>query len=436
MLKIVGIIFTLLVTSCFFFPFNPTFLPMANSKMVVAAFGLVAFLLSFVQNRGRAFRQDLLVIGAYSLAISLLSFLTGLIHTTNDYAYASFIMSFLVWTGAAYACTELIRKVHGHLSVRLVVNYLIGVCVAQCVLALSMEYIPALKTFVDSIIEGEGFMGKAGDDRLYGIGCALDVAGGRFAAVLCMIAYFCVNNNSLEHKRYTILYMIAFLIIMVIGSMIGRSTLIGIVVALVYWAYSTGGYKEIENSGIKKVALWSVLILACVIPLGAHLYNTNIVFHENLRFGFEGFFSMFEKGRWETNSNNILRNMIVFPDNLSTWIFGDGYIENPRKVDPYYIGPDYRGYYMATDIGYIRFLFYFGIIGTLVMVAYILKVAFVCMDRLKDYKMLFMMILILNLIYWCKVSTDMFVVFAPFLIISPEENEEYCMSQQEEYEEG
>lgn len=37
--------------------------------------------------------------------------------------------------------------------------------------------------------DGEAFMGDAGN-RIHGLGCALDVAGGRFAAVLLMIAFF------------------------------------------------------------------------------------------------------------------------------------------------------------------------------------------------------------------------------------------------------
>ena len=41
------------------------------------------------------------------------------------------------------------------------------------------------------------------------------------------------------------------------------------------------------------------------------------------------------------------------PDNLHTWIIGDGYIVNP-KDDPYYIGEVTKGYYKNTDIGYLR----------------------------------------------------------------------------------
>ena len=75
-------------------------------------------------------------------------------------------------------------------------------------------------------------------------------------------------------------------------------------------------------------------------------YNASAAFRENVRFAFEGFFSLAEKGTWDVHSNNILKNMYVFPDNIKTWIIGDGYMENPRSTDPYYVGKIYGGYYM------------------------------------------------------------------------------------------
>lgn len=38
-------------------------------------------------------------------------------------------------------------------------------------------------------------------------------------------------------------------------------------------------------------------------------------------------------------------------------MIGDGYFENPR-TDPYYIGYQWKGFYMGTDVGYLRFLFF------------------------------------------------------------------------------
>ena len=92
--------------------------------------------------------------------------------------------------------------------------------------------------------------------------------------------------------------------------------------------------------------------------------------------------------------------------------------------DPYYIGPAYHDFYKMTDVGYSRFLFYFGLLGLLSFSSIILMSSYICMNRLKKYKRMFVFYAILNFIIWFKVSTDIFLVFAIFLCISPEEQEE------------
>ena len=54
-----------------------------------------------------------------------------------------------------------------------------------------------------------------------------------------------------------------------------------------------------------------------------------------------------------------------------------------------------------------------------------IKTCQVCVKRFWNYRYLFLLILALNFIVWLKVSTDIFLVFAPFLCISKEENDAY-----------
>ena len=154
------------------------------------------------------------------------------------------------------------------------------------------------------------------------------------------------------------------------------------------------------------------------------LYDFSPVFKAYFRFAFEGFFSLAETGQWDVSSNDILKSMVVFPDNARTWLIGDGYFENPWGVDLNYIGPEYYGFYMQTDIGYLRFLFYFGICGLLTFIAYFIFVSRLCVKRLSDYKLLFVFIVVLNFILWFKVSTDIFLVFALFMCL-PIESEQF-----------
>ena len=141
-------------------------------------------------------------------------------------------------------------------------------------------------------------------------------------------------------------------------------------------------------------------------------------------FAFEGFFSLFETGKWEVGSNEKLMSMYVFPESLKTWMIGDGYIVNPITIDPYYTGDIYDGYYMGTDVGYLRFIFYFGLIGLIAFSVFIYKSYVVCCKRFVDYKDLFLLLLMLNFIVWLKVSTDIFLIFALFLMMP--KNEERC----------
>lgn len=70
---------------------------------------------------------------------------------------------------------------------------------------------------------------------------------------------------------------------------------------------------------------------------------------------------------------------------------------------------------MLTDVGYMRFIFYFGILGTLVFMGYFCQSAYVCTKHFPRYRDMFILILLCNFIGWIKVSTDLFLVFAIFL---------------------
>lgn len=266
-------------------------------------------------------------------------------------------------------------------------------------------------------------MGKM-KDRMYGIGASLDVAGSRFSVVLVMIISFLLKFSVSDKKKYIGLYLVAFFVIAIIGNMMSRTTTVGVIVALAYLFYVSRIYTFQIDSGMRQVLGWFAGILCAVILLITYGYYTNPGFQANLRFGFEGFFSLVEKGRWEVHSNEILQNMYVFPDNLKTWFIGDGYFDNPYDSDPYYTGPKIRGFYKGTDVGYLRFIFYFGLVGLMAFCFFMCKVAKVCMNRFASYRSLFFVILLLNFAVWFKVATDIFLVFALFLCVTEEQQSE------------
>ena len=408
----------LIIASCFFVPFEFTFLPGVNTKMMLAALGLVLFVIRSATSRSASLDRDFFVLTIFAAIVSLVGIASVAFNNTTDLTYASYIVSFFVWMGGAYFVTSSIRFLHGKITPLILINYLIAICVAQCIIALLISRNPLVKDFVDSFLGGDGFMGKL-ENRMYGIGCALDVAGLKFSCVLVAISFVVMNGHS-HTKLHTTLYWIAYLFVAVVGNMIGRTTSVGVVVSVFYMIVHC---LYNGDSGYLKSRIFPlVLMITVLLPILVFLYNNNPQIREDLRFGFEGFFSLAETGKWETNSNNRLQGMFILPDNPKTWIIGDGYFDNPY-TDPYYNGDNPTEYYKGTDVGYLRFIYYFGIIGLISFVVFFFEAFWNCASRHRQYAMLFLMLLLVNYIVWFKVSSDIFLIFALFFCV-PAESEE------------
>lgn len=428
MFKIIGIIILGLLTSLFLFPFQITGFP-GNTKIYLAVGGLL--ILGYELSRGQSANLDKRIfnLSILSILVSLCGFVSVVLNSTSDYAYASYFMSMWVWLGAAYFIVKLIEAVHTRIDVDIICNYLIVVCVAQCLASILIDRYPSVREVVDQYVQqGQEFLkNTVGIKRKYGIGANLDVAGSRFSAILIMICVLLVKANESKKTILAIIYLLSFVFISVQGNAIARTTtvgmLIGISILIFYSLYAISKPSEKRGHIITIGAIISFLIIITSV----YLYNTDEQFHQDMRFGFEGFFSLVEKGKWEVSSNEKLKSMYILPDNAKTWIIGDGYFSNPINTDPYFVGEITGGYYMGTDAGYLRFIFYFGVLGLVAFSAFMCYAAKTCMDSFMNYKWMFLLIIIVNFIVWVKVSTDIFVIFAPFIALSamddPEKDE-------------
>lgn len=407
--------------SFYFFPAEFTFLPGHNTKKLMAVFGLVVWGFNLIRKRTFTVASDIFMVTVYALIVSLVGVFSIVYNNTPDTTYATYVVSMWVWLSAAYAVVEMIKAHHGTVSVELVGKYLVWVCVVQCLLALAIDSNAVVQSYVDRYFTTGHYMREI--DRLYGIGCSLDVAGSRFSAALAIIAVYMIKRSDMISKFTMIVYIVAFLIIGIVGNMIARTTTVGLVLGLALLIYKAISYKV--GGAHQRLLRWIIGISVIAIPVVIYQYNTDAQFKENIRFAFEGFFSLVETGEWEVHSNDRLKSMIVFPDNAKTWIIGDGYFEGPSNIDPYYVGKPMTGFYMWTDIGYLRFIFYFGLIGLFAFILFIYKCAQICSDKFPEYKTLFGLLVIINYVVWFKVATDIFLVFALFLSIDKEDNDEY-----------
>lgn len=434
MIKLIQIILTGIFVSFFYFPVEFTFLPGVNTKMMEAVIGLVCVVLELRKRRNLDFPLELLLLIAVAAGVSLASLLSITINQTPDNSFVTYIISFSVWLSAAYASCYIIKAVHGTISVKLLVNYLAAVCLAQCIIALVIDNNPAFSRWVDSVfLLGQELLRKL--KRLYGIGsgAALDVAGLRFAVVLTSLAFYLSEVVKPLKSSERIIYIVMFLGISVIGNMIARTALIGTAIGLV--VIVVGLLLKPERTDAPKLPVilsWAGLLIVGIL-VSVVLYNTDIQARKLFRFAFEGFFSLAEKGYWEITSTEKLKTMVVWPETIHTWVIGDGYFENSRHDINYLGDATDEGYYMGTDVGYLRFIFYFGIIGLIPMMGVMIESAIICIRHFREERFLFILALLVGLIVWAKVSTDVFLFFAIFLSAAalqdpPEEETTACTS--------
>lgn len=414
MWKVLAMIFTGIIVSFYYFPFEFSFLPGLNTKMGLAVIGIFLALLNLIRKREVNFPPNLVRVEALAVLVSVAGFVAVIVNNTPDYAYATYFVSMTVWLSGAYAVCSLIKAVHKELTVENVTIYITSVCIAQCILALIIDSNLLVKNIVDTyIMQDQYFLNEV--ERLYGIGASLDTAGVRFSVCLILLTYVINRNKQKMTNKVLLISVIAFVFISVVGNMIARTTIVGVLLSLIYAVLV---FRPTRVSyGFLHLMRVVLLVLLIAIPLSVYLYNNSPQFHQLSRFAFEGFFSLVETGEWEIDSNEKLKAMMVFPDNAKTWIIGDGYFANPYNTDPLYVGPYTGGYYKGTDIGYLRFIFYFGLIGLFAFSYFLMSVAKECIALLPDYKMLILFILLLGFIIWLKVATDVFLVFALLLCV-------------------
>lgn len=427
MIKVLKIILTVLITSFYFFPVDFTFLP-TNTKNLLAAVGLVFAIFELIRQKEFSIPKQLIMLLLISSTVSIISMVSITYNQTPDTSYVTYIRSAIIWLSGAFALGSIIRLMHGRIDVPLVTHYLIGACLFQCASAMLIEFIPAVQEFVDRYVQqGQGALQEMG--RLYGIGASLDVGGSRFAVVLTAIAFMITSSPKRVSFGMTIFYTLSFIVITIIGNMIARTTSIGTLVGFGWFVFGPFILYSQNDNTVKSQGKGLAIIstTAALIGISVILYNRFPDVKDLFRFAFEGFFNWIETGEWQTASTNTLETMVVWPDELRTWLIGDGYFENSRN-DPNFLGEsNERGFYMGTDIGYLRFLFYFGVPGLIAIISVVCYSAYVCATCFKKYAFLFAMALLVGLAIWAKVSTDVYLFFCVFLCTAalqeiPDEN--------------
>lgn len=419
-IQIFMVLLTGLMMSFYFHPVLLVAFPVYNTKIMLAIWGAVVLVYRTIRTKDYSFSKGLLSALMIAGLFSLACFVSVIINETDDYSYASYPMSAIVWIMGAYGAISFIRWTHKRVTIELVVRYLAGGAAFHCILSQVMDRNEEVKSFINSIF----FVSSDLDEmqRLYSFGVGLDPAGVRFAVILVMIAgVLTVSREVRKSTGLIVFYILSFVIISILGNIISRTTTVGMGLGLFIFAISTGLYRFVLKVGKLKIIRILGGALALGIPSTIYYYNTNPSFREQVEYGFEGFFSMAESGEFQTGSTDVLATMWIWPEDTQTWIIGSGKIGSR----------DLNNYDYFTDIGYCRFVFYSGLIGLTLFSIYFIYNGIHFSRYYPRYKYIFLLLIAVTFIVWIKVATDIFQLYALFYAFTDEE-ELYASLDEEE----
>ena len=406
--------------SFYFHPTELRVLPGYNTKIMLAIFGVAILVFNIIRTKDYSLSKGLLYSFMIAGAFSFVNYISLIINESDDYSYANYPISALIWILGAYGAINFIRWTHSKITVELVVRYLAGGAAFHGILSQLIDRNDSIRNFVTSIFYISDSMEEM--NRLYSFGVGLDPAGVRFAVILIMIAGVLTLSKVVKKSiGLMIFYFLCFAIISVLGNIISRTTTVGMGLGLFIFAISTGLYKFVIKIG--KIKIMRVLggILALGIPLTIYYYNVNDSFRDQIEYGFEGFFSLVESGEFQTGSTDELSTMWVWPTDTKTWIIGSGFFGSRAEGN----------YNYFSDIGYCRFIFYSGLIGITVFGLYFIYNAVYFSIRYPRYRYIFLLMIVVTFVIWTKVATDIFQLYALFYAFTDEE-ELYASLDEEE----
>lgn len=404
---LIGVLIT-----CSYYSFELAALPSGpNTKMIVAVMGLVWFAYDNLLRRSRRGVQlpQVMVVGLLFAGLySIINILAIEVNGTDDYTYANYITTFLVWVFSVYPAIALMRITHGSVTLPILTHYLVAITLFQCATGLIMDNSPAFDEFNSKIVLWE----RDFFDRIERIRCfstSLDLAGVRFALVLILIMALLTTDDSVRTNKGAALYLLfSFFVITGIGNMVARTTFTGTAVGLLLVCLQgiTNFGRRAQGGGY--LIWWFIIFSILMTAIGVYLYNTDEYYHDLLRFAFEGFFNLVEKGEFTTGSTEVLETMWKWPSDTKSWIIGTGI---------------YGTWAYGTDIGYCRLILYSGLTGFVVFALSFVYYAYYFARKYPRYVWLFVAYLAMTFIVWVKVSTDIMMIYAFFFWFTAEESD-------------
>ena len=342
--------------------FKPEFIFIPRSvNSFLGILGIIVYIYNYINNKlfydGRFFSVlDFAKNYYYVLIVSVFCFM---INDPFDLYYVYYLFSIIFAYYANYLIANVSCKIYGRFGFDIYMKYLIIAEIVYLIFSIVRFLNPAFNDLVLMVTrmtdEAAAAYERTEGLRLQGIGASYFSAGIVNGYFLIVLSIYMVLYNI--RGRIKMLYFGLYLFVSLVGMMMARTTIVGVFLSVIL----TIKYYSFDSKFFIKSILF-ILFLVFIAEIFM-IYETKI-FDEELgvlfNFAFEMFINQYNNGNISTASTDVLFSMWeIFPTTIKTWMIGDGLRVGRDGV-----------YYMHTDVGYLRDVFYFGLIGTIFLFIY------------------------------------------------------------------
>lgn len=389
------------------------FIPQSNNTFF-GAIGLLTFLfghtdrrriLSHIDIRGKDFVR-------IYFPVALVAVVAIVVNFSFDLKYLKYIITIFFAFWASYLIAVVSYRAYGRYDIKIFIKYLLIAQMIYMAISVMMFFSPPFSALMTSLQKMDDIMMAAyertGELRIVGFGANFFTSGILNGYILILLAFYIVSNE-FSYKKLMLLYLL-YVLITVVGMMMARTALVGSAIGLAI----IGLHLVKDPKALLKTIMMIVLVIIAILFILVRFFSDFATQLETLfSFAFEMFFNLSESGSLSTGSTDTLMTMWdVIPNTFKSWVIGDARWDTAT------------GYYKGTDVGYLRNIWYFGIVGMAALTYYYyktLKIIFV--DRNPGFAnprflclVLFAYVMILN----AKGPADLFFYVIPLYFCTDE----------------
>lgn len=381
----------------YFFPIQFSICPISPTNLLQCAGGIWILIIVF-KNQGLINKPiaEYCLISLFIICLGVCA--TSIFSSNHDYSIPLSKGAYnLLHICAAFVIVRLTNNYYSHSDniIIVIIRWLVLITVIYAIISICFFLFPELYNNYLSIItisdQAEQTNSSLSKYRLVGASPKVQYANAasHYGIVIWGIILLIKQKNNF-FSTYKIISYLIITILTVAGIFSGRTFIVIILLTIIYLFLLN---KRKHNRVLRTIRDFIIIFCPVFIISGlliGYIFMSN---HMAIDWAFEMFINLFETGEISTSSTDILGSMWhIFPDNFKTWIFGDG--KASAEI----------GYYVASDVGYIRSIFYWGLLGTFAYYSihflyYKILVDISDNDTLKSY---YLMILIWFFIYNMK----------------------------------